>query len=580
MKTTVSRLLGKYHSFMGRDLPAREIAIKFQVPLPLAREKQPKFRELAFLKKELDEPDADINYFKTLQKNLRQLNRCKMGVMKRFIYNEGFVVAFYPLILKQVRQHLGDGGIPDPAPRQEMLDLLSDILTQLIDSYKTIFRTIYTGSNFKYKRLMTQFEKSAFRILELQKFRQRVMGLRYQVLSEQDWLTINIVFHVMWAAGKMGMERTALESISANRTESQQVSLADMFLTLQMVHRFNLPKWPTEWQFIFDRYDQHLRTLIQLAVDDGGSLTRNATLSYCYDNRPARGQRLDDAGSRGPAIMIHWQHLNRKLMADYLQFFHEKGANRRADMSQKFEFLSFIEGMALVQLQLEAIKNDEPNLSAADLDGQPCDLRMFVGFKGVYPFLHNLHYHADLEEVGTRMVDLLAQRSAVLAEDHVSTTASVWHLQYQDKQVIKLKTQETQFTTALRIGALVAYGFGNDGIQQPQLGVVARIFRPASKTVYLDIARIGHDSEPVLVTPDLASFEVFDQHGKQVMYAILTTDSQGDPNLLFPPQSHFIEKDTLVVKRVQGQELIELGKLLTVTKSYLCYKYVVQKQNF
>ena len=50
-----------------------------------------------------------INYFKTLQKNLRQLNRCKMGVMKRFIYNEGFVVAFYPLILKQVRQHLGDG---------------------------------------------------------------------------------------------------------------------------------------------------------------------------------------------------------------------------------------------------------------------------------------------------------------------------------------------------------------------------------------------------------------------------------------------------------------------------------------
>ncbi|MEN9865979.1 MAG: hypothetical protein RL748_1569 [Pseudomonadota bacterium] len=580
MKKIIAQVRQSYHEFLGHDLPPREIAIKFQIPLPLAREKPPKFREIAFLKKDMDDPDADINYFKSLQKNLRQLNRCKIGVVKRFLYNEGFIVAFYPLLLKQVRQHLGSAGIPDVGPRQDMLDTIVDILAQLIDSYKSIFKTIYLGKNFQFARLKVQFDKSAYRILELLKFQQRVMGLRYQLLSEQSWLSINIVFHIMWSLGKSGMERIALESISANRREPFQTSLQDLFLTLQMVQRFNLPKWPVEWQFSFDRFDQTMRTLLQVTPDDGVKMTRHVTLSYCYDTLATRFKRVEESGARGPCVMIHWQHLQKKVMADYLQFFHEKGHGSRVGVMEKFEVLSYIEGLALVQLQLECIKLEEPLLSNDALDGQPCDLRIFVGFKDVYPFLHNLHYHADLEEVGTRMVDSLAQRSAVLAEDHVATKASVWHLQYQDSQTIKLKTQETQFTTGLKIGSLIAYGFGNEGIQQPSLGVVARIFRPSSKTVFLDIDRVGQDSEPVLATADQASFEEFDQHGKQVIYAILTTDAQGEMALLFPPQSSFVEKEVLVLKRVRGQQLIQLGKLQSVTKSYLNFKLRVLKQTF
>jgi hypothetical protein len=578
MKKIFANTLRSYRAFLGRDLLPREIAIKFSVPLPLAREKQPKFRELAFLKKENDDPDADINYFKVLQKNLRQLNRCKMSLLKRFVYNESFIVAFYPMILKNVRNYLQDGGVPDPTPRQEMLDVLVDIIRQLTESYKIIFRAIYSGSHFQFARLMPQFEKSAYRILELYKLKQRVMGLRYQTLSEQAWLTINIIFQVLWTLGKTGFERVALEGISVNRSEVFNTSIVDLYLSLQMVQRFNLSKWPTEWQFSFDRFDQTMRTLLEISEDNGSKLTRSTTICYCYDTRSSRSERVGETGSRGTALMINWQHLTRKVMADYFQFFNEKGQSSRVDMTRKFEFLSFVEGLALVELQLECIKNDALVLSSDELNGQPCDLRIFVGFKEIYPFLHNLNYHSDMEKVGTRMVDLLAQRSAVLAEDHVSTTASVWQMQYQDKQVLKLKTQETQFTTGFKVGSLVAYGFGNEGIQKPALGVVARIFRPSAKTVFLDIHFVGQDAEPILVTPDLASLDVFDEQGKQVMYAISTIDVLGDAILLFPPHSHFVERNTLVIKRVKGQQLVTLGKLLSVTKTYLCYKYAQVKQ--
>jgi hypothetical protein len=577
MKKIFPQLQQSLRSFAGLDLPPREIAIKFQVPLPVAREKAPRLRDIMFLKKDLDDPDADLNYCRALQKNLRQLNRCKIGAVRRFIYNETFITTFYPLILKRVRNHLDDGGIPDPAPRQEMLDLMIDLIRQLIESYKIIFRAIYCGKNFQFARLSSQFDKSAWRILELIKIKQRIMGLRYAALSPQMWLGANIVFHIMHGLGKTETERTTLEGIAANYGEPVQATLCDLFLSLQMVQRFNLSRWPTEWQFSFDRFERSVRDLVQLVPDDGGKLSHNASLSYCYDNRPAHHERAE---GRGSALMIYWQRLNKKIMADYLQFFHEKGSGRRGNMAQKFEFLSFTEGLALVQLQLDGLRDQTPVLGHEDLDGQLCDLRIFVGFKYAYPFLYNLHYHADLEQVGTRLEDLLAKRSAILAEDHVSTTDSGWYLQYQDQNILKLRTQETQYTTPLRIGALLIYGIGNEGIQQPSLGMVTRIVRPSAKKVYIDIVRLGAQPEPIMVTVDLDNFQKFDPHGKQVMYGMVVTDAKNVSSLIFPCHCNFIEKDTLVIKRVKGLQMVVLGKLQSVTKSYLSYQFTVSKQDF
>ncbi len=577
MKNLFPKLQQSLRSFAGLDAPPREVAIKFQVPLPVAREKQPRLRDIVFLKKDLDDPDAELGYYRAVQKNLRQLNRCKMNLVQRFVYNEAFIATFYPLMLKQVRQHLNDGGVPDSVMRQEMLDLMIDLMLQLIESYKIIFRTIYCGRNFQFARLANQFDKSAWRILELAKLKQRMMGLRYSGLSAQMWLTVNVVFHVMHGMGKTAQERTTLESIATNYGEPMEANLTDLFLSLQMVQRFDLSRWPTEWQFTFDRFGRSVRDWVALAQDDGGKLSHNASLSYCYDNRPAHQERSEGNGS---AVMIFWQNLNKKIMADYLQFFHEKGASRRANLTQKFEFLSFSEGLALVQLQLDSLNDQTLPPVNPDWDGKQCDLRIFVGFKFAYPFLYNLHYHADLEQVGTRLEDLLAKRSAILAEDHVSTVDSAWYLQYQDQKVLKLRTQETQFTTPLRIGALLIYGIGNEGIQQPTLGMVSRIVRPQAKKVFIDIVRLGEQPEPIMATPELDNFEKFDPHGKQVMYGMLVADDKNIQTLIFPSHCNFVENDTVIIKRVKGVQMVVLGKLQSVTKSSLSYQFAVSQQDF
>jgi hypothetical protein len=574
------RIVNHYKKFIGYDLPQREVVLKFQVPLPVAREKVPKIRDLYFSKMDKTEAGYEVAYLKLLQKNIRQLNRCRLGPFRRFLYAEGFLLVFYATALRHVRNYSGESGIPDAADRQEALDLVIDITRHIIESYKLIFKEIYAGGNFRFARSVSRFDISAFRILELTKFKQRVKGLRYQMLSESAWLTVNIIFHIMHASGKGDFSLPVLENISLNSNDIKRQSLCELFLSMQLIYKFNISKWPTEWQFIFDGYTQAIGVVAQLSGDDSAAMHRNASVSYCYDSRPARNTRIAEGQSRGASLLINWQNLHKKVMADFIYFFNDNNESKpqkKTSALQKFSSLSHAEGLALVQLQLESIKNEAQQQSSEVTDGALCDMRIFIGFKGIYPFLHHLHYGNEREEIGSRMVDLLAQRSAVFAEDHVSTTASAWHLLCQDEKKLTLQTQETQFTSPMKIGALLAYGFGADGIQQPKLGVVSRIFRPSEKSVFVDIDRIGQNSEPVLATSELGCYAHFDQHREDVIYAILTIEPGGEMRLLFPPHSPYLENHHLVLKRVKGQQLITLGKLQSVTKSYLCFKFVVQK---
>lgn len=570
------RIVERYNRFMGHDLPPREYVIKFTVPNQVGHEKIPSLRHLYISKKNEGSPHHVIQCLKLFQANVHQLNRCTFGLSRRFSYTEHFVKMFFPIAIKQVRNYSADGGIPEKEERREILDLMIDIARQTADSYKVVFKTLYGAHNFRYARSIDVFDLSAFRILEMTKFEQRIRGLRYQILSEAAWLSVNIVFHVMAEEEKIDIPTVVLGTVFHERGDPEKQTMRDVYLALQMVAKFNILKWPTEWQFFLDGYCRTIGALVRLGEDNGTELNRNMSVSYCYDNRPTRGARMADDSSRGPASILYWENLNRRVTADFLDFVSEKGKGDKKS-SKKFALLSYNEGLALVQLQLECVRTEAQQLTLDEKEGVACDMRIFIGFKGVYPLLHNIHYGAA-RQIGTRLVDLLAQRSAIFAEDHNSTADSVWQLQSQDSKTVKLKTQETQFTTGLHIGALAGYGFGNEGIQQPILGVISRIYRPSAKVVVVDIDKVGEYAEPVLVTSDISCLQKFDEYNDKIVYAILTKDPAGELRLLFPLHSQFRENERLVMKRVKGQQLISLGKIQSVTKAYLCYKLTVLEE--
>jgi hypothetical protein len=167
-------------------------------------------------------------------------------------------------------------------------------------------------------------------------------------------------------------------------------------------------------------------------------------------------------------------------------------------------------------------------------------------------------------------VDKLAKRSALLAEDHVATTESVWFMLYHDSKMIRLRTQETQFTTPMEVGALLSYGMGEEAVNSPRLAAVSRIYRPSAKTVVIDLFRLARYAEPVAIFPKSDLGEAArDEKG----YAALLMHDEliGGWCLAFPPQGILLAVKEMTLKRGDKSYDLTLAGLRNVTADFYVF---------
>lgn len=568
-----------YRKWLGKDLPARDLVIQFTVPATVKKTKMPKLSALRpdpYMHEVVD----TVLVLKAFQSNLRQLNKCQISIARRLAYTEKVAKRLMPIALPQIRSVAGEGRIPDPPERKESLDLIIDISRRLLESYRLVFKRWYGVSNARFAYIEKRFDLAGYRIIEISRFLQRVMGLRYQQLSEQAWLSVNIVFHVLHGQGKAEMQAHSFEDVYSETHSNRR--LQDLYLMLQMNARLDTLRWPTEWQFSLDSYGRIVHALLKLEEDHGNILRADESIAYCYDDGPARSMRIPGQTTRGQGILINWKLLRAKLQRDYQRNL----ANQAQRSDQRaFSMLSYADGLALLSLQKNCWESVSPPLPDKSAKGQQCDLHIFIGFKGIYPFLFNLHYGTGpAEKLGARMVDLLAQRSALFAEDHRSTSDSLWMMLSHDEERIVLRTEETDYTTQMRIGVPIAYGFGEMGLRSSALGCISRIYRPNSEVVIVEVEKLGNSSEPVLLIPDLSNFAEFDQQHKEIFYGILALqglqrqpDQADAAHLLLPAHCTFYQGHQLVMKRVGKRQIIELNEMLEASKTFRKYSYTVSQ---
>jgi len=547
----------------GNDDPIR---ITFSVPTPATTEPAPDLARLRLGRQDADQ-NGPLEYLDACRKEARALSRSAMPTSKRLLLTDEFAAHLVLILARHIRTHSTDGGIPDDDRRKKTLDTAAAALGYLVDSYKVVVKKLH-GGNLS-GTAGRELELSAFRVLELSKLMQRVLGLRYQVLSGPSWLTVNTVYHALAAADRAGTPQATLTTELLEDHDAKPQTIAEMFLAVHMIGRFDLLRWPTEMhQFIF-AYCKSTGWLAEVVNDDGGPLPRHVSLAYCYDTRPARSSRAKAPDLLGPVVQIHWSKLVKKITNDLIVFFNANSREELTYFQKRLETMSYNECLSLIQLQFDTFTSEAQ--AAVDTGrGEACDMRIFIGFKSVYQLLANIHMGKF--GVGTRLDDFLAKRSAVFADDDVATIESVWFLQFEDKDFLRLKTQESRFTTAMRIGMMAAYGVGNDGIAKPRFGMIARIFRPAPETVIVDIAKYGDYIEPVVVSSDPAAFDKDERGAGMLLGAIVVRGAQGDTKLLLPPLSTFRERAELAVKRRAAREKVVLGKMQTVTRDFFLFR--------
>ncbi|MFH0934071.1 MAG: hypothetical protein V1879_02610 [Pseudomonadota bacterium] len=562
MNDHIQRIRKNVRSYLGMELPERQIPLHFVLPAPVTGMK---LEDLGNKDTRADLADAakmPQEYFKLLQSKLRFLPRVPVSSGQRLSQLDIAEQLFFPKALEQVAELAKHGGIPDSEKRQQVLDSIAEIAQAMLLSYQIVFQEYYAGDNFHYARNHGEVLHCATRILELVAFRQTVLGLRYQQMSERDWQTANATFHVMQV-----YEDTSAPIISLGKKLNLNASyhyssLQDVFITIQLIGLVDIMSWPTHLHGFLRNYIVAVSNPVQFRLDDGSSvLDRNSFIAECHGKTPLRRGRT----SSRSALILDCRTFLDAVRRDCMNLVASKRDRKPDLMPERFFRIQDIERYVVSDLLTRAFLMSETTV-IPEQEQKAADLRVYVGFQAVFSLLRNTFNRGDSE----RLVDKLAKRSALMAEDHVATTESVWFMLHQDSKMIRLRTQETQFTTSMEVGALLSYGMGDEAVNSPRLAAVSRIHRPSAKMVVIDLFRLARYAEPVAIFPKSDLAEVA---GDEKGYAALLLHDEliGGWCLAFPPQGILLAVKEMTLKRGDKSYDLTLAGLRNVTTDFYVF---------
>ena len=292
MNIYIQRVREFVRSYLGMELPQRQIPLHFILPAPVAGMK---LEDLGSKDARADFEDAaqmPQEYFRLLLSKLRFLPRVPASRGKRLSQLDIAEQLFFPKALEQVTELAKSGGIPDSEIRQQVLDSIAEIAQAMMVSYQIVFQEYYSGHNFLYARNHDDVLRCATRILELIAFRQTVLGLRYQQMNERDWQTANAIFHVMQLYEDTSAPIVSLGKKLNLHASYHYSSLQDVFITIQLIGLVDIMSWPTHLHGFLRNYIAAIPNPAQIKLDDGNSsLDRNSFIAECHGKIPMRRAR-------------------------------------------------------------------------------------------------------------------------------------------------------------------------------------------------------------------------------------------------------------------------------------------------
>lgn len=559
----MSKIVEVVRDFLGMDVPTRTLNLQFSLPTVSDKFDMNEMENEAFNKDLEEYKNVPEKYFKVLLDGIKHLNHCEMKPRHRRDLNDDILELFYPVAMAQLAKHAKTGGVPEPDGRKVTLRAIADIAQVLIVSYQILFSSYYHDNNYHYVHEHDEVLQTVARIFELFLLKQQVKALRYQVLAAEDWEVINTLFYVMYHYDDVEDPLPTLKKKLQIGRSFQDISLQDRFVLLHCVSRFDVLRWPTQIQWVIASYVRSIENAVTVRVDDG-NLGQEELVVYCYGGQPASEHRL--ASPPGDALVLNCRSLVAAMHKDCVGMMRAKKHHDIAAVSPRFAQLPEEEHFVIFDQLVRGFSHQNDHVGAKHPQ-QIDDLRVFVGFAEVFNLLNHRQSVFAAED---RLVDSLARRSALLAEDHLATEKSIWTVVFQNEQMVRLSTQESLFTTAMRIGSLLACGLG-ENVNRPNLAVVSRIHRARPKVVEIDIQRLASYAQPVMISIN----QPLDQPvaSEQQKSALLVYDHQrpGKWSLMFPPRDVVLGVDQFALHRGGHSLPIHLKGMRNATNDFYLF---------
>lgn len=553
---------------MGWNLPVRRMDLEFDLLPPGKRGARPRIGVVAIARLRKEHGHNKLGFLRDVYAELKLLNRYALPPGQRLTLNALALKAVFPLVLELIAQYSKPVGIPDEKQRQESLDLAADIARALTVGYKLVLQHYYDAPRFIYARNRKRVYRSAFRILELIRLEQRLLGLRYRQLCGRAWQDAHTVFAVLADYESVDFPMPRLDAELRGTAGTRMTCPHDVYAAILAYALLDATTWPAEQMGFIDSYRESLDKPLSISL---GNAVQSPDTLFARAYHAGAPSVTPSTQDKGPLIGIDCRVLANSIRGDYREILLAKTDGANFTIPRLLAPLQDAYRVAIASLMN---RNINQRMRWLDLDrpGDPVKgLHIYVGFEDIEHHLTGIFSQDENYRYDRRLADTLADRSALFGEDHTATEESLWQILYSDERLFGLQTQETAYTTRMGIGSLLAYGMGDQDRARPRLGSVSRILRPRPGSVLLEIRRLASFAEPVKVQKLLIDSASDSEADAVTISGCMVYDRYFGWGLLLPNQEKIWRRTPVVLHRGGHALRFRLGGVKALTQDFILF---------
>ena len=508
------------------EVPPRKFELFLELPAIRPRSK------LWMSKKDLKPPTVfwkDLNshpieLLRNINAYLKQLNTSRISENLRSDWVEQSLLYACPAIRKIYSEEYKVDALPESHDRREGLIAAINACGQLATGFKRKLLHDYNLPDSKFSKVRPKFRLCALRVVELIRMEQRLRSLRYQKLPEAAWRDCNRIFFAIAQCEDVSENHQALACIQIQldskvrelgRIQAKMISIKHVYLSIQLYGIVDTNSIFSRNLHLIDVYVSNVIDSLDIWPDDGSPLTDGEIIIYSNQRSVPFFERQSDNFSATAstiaekvlALRVGLAPLESLLKKEHKRlitlFESEQNESKKAVTNQEdLSRLSMVDIM-FDRLRLKRRKEAREIIVGSNI------LYVHNGFMSVYKFLVEAsHIYDEVKEElddGNELRDALAGHSAIIASGLNASDYGQWHVLDKSEGGVHIKTQESQFTTAMFIGQILTFSYSREKLQTPALGFVSRLSRDNEGEIDVTIQNLSKSPAATAIQSDFLS---------------------------------------------------------------------------
>ena len=500
---------------------------------------------------------------------LAPLNREELLAAKRLEMTDGIRRLVCGIINKNYVRYLAEEEFPVPEQRRKTLSASLQILEQIAISYKHLFRDGLKNVRKYDEKSIPLVMECGFRIMEIILVLQRLYALSNRPLPRHFWAELNQIFMASYLLqdALTSYEITGFLKIGRSRDADRVVYSGDqpknalhLYLSVQFFGLCDAFSWPPQYLHLFEAYISMLRTEGMINIYRGENLEDGQLIIFSDQNRSP--SLLLNSKRKAPAIIVDLIPMHKLITTDQNAVQQNAGKPISPALATLVD-TDRIPFLQLVRKRLHPQIRMENRLPSND----KCYLRLFHGFRECHHPLSSLsedRYSIYLKK--NMLSHLLAEKSAGIAEDEDSVDAGRWYTMDESPGGLRVRTRETQFTSNIFMGQMVAYQKLDEGTNsKPMLGYICRIQRLEDNDLDLAITKLSTYGEGIFLRDPAAGME------GGVIIGYLAHQDAKRWMLIVHAKFRIKKGKTLIMERGNRQQKVTIGNPVITQREFICY---------